>query len=168
MAVLTSTGITFSDATSTTTNLIPAGTQMLFFQTNAPTGWTKQTTHNNKTLRVVTGNGGGSGGNQAFTTAFANRSFSGTVSVSVGQHTLTQAQMPSHTHTILVGGADDNNHTGNYNGPSDSDAGARGWNRSVRNTGSGQQHSHNASGSLSGATLDVRVQYIDVVVGRKN
>lgn len=168
MAVLTSTGITFSDSTSTSTNLIPSGTYMFFFQANAPSGWTKQTSQNNKALRVVSGTGGGTGGNQAFTSSFAQRSVGGSISVSIGNRSLSTAQMPSHNHSIHVGGADDNNHTGNYNGPSDSDAGPRGWRRSVRNTGSGQAHNHNATGSLSGATIDLRVQYINVIVGRKN
>lgn len=40
----------------------PSGTKMVFFQASAPTGWTQDTTHNNKALRVVSGSGGGSGG----------------------------------------------------------------------------------------------------------
>lgn len=47
-----------------------AGTKMLFQQTAAPTGWTKQTTHNDKALRVVSGTAS-SGGSVAFTTALA-------------------------------------------------------------------------------------------------
>ena len=43
----------------------PSGTSMLFVQSAAPTGWTKQTTHNDKTLRVVTGTVS-SGGSNAF------------------------------------------------------------------------------------------------------
>ena len=42
-----------------------SGTKMLFQQSTAPTGWTKQTTHNDKTLRVVTGTAS-SGGSNAF------------------------------------------------------------------------------------------------------
>jgi hypothetical protein len=105
----------------------PAGTLMLFQQTAAPTGWTKQTTHDNKALRVVTGTAG-SGGSVGFTTAFASQTPSGTVSVSVsagtlgvgigtlavanataggtlsggsvGSTTLATSQIPSHTHSI--------------------------------------------------------------------
>ena len=33
---------------------IPSGTSMLFQQTAAPTGWTKQTTHNDKAIRLQT------------------------------------------------------------------------------------------------------------------
>lgn len=70
----------------------PAGTLMLFQQTSAPTGWTKQTTHDNKALRVVSG-AASSGGSVAFTTAFA-------AGLNAGNTTLTTPQIPSHTHTI--------------------------------------------------------------------
>jgi hypothetical protein len=59
----------------------PVGTLMLFQQTTAPTGWTKETTHNNKALRVVSGSAG-SGGSTAFTSVFTSRTPSGSVSVS--------------------------------------------------------------------------------------
>ena len=53
--------------------VFPAGTKMLFQQTSAPTGWTKVTSGlNNHALRVVSGTAG-SGGNVAFSTAFASR-----------------------------------------------------------------------------------------------
>lgn len=109
---VTSTGITFPDATTQTTAASAAfasGTLMLFQQTSAPTGWTKQTTHNNKALRVVSGTAS-SGGSVAFTTAFASQAVSGNVSVSastgavsapvsIGNTTLTTPQIPSHSHT---------------------------------------------------------------------
>ena len=40
----------------------PSGTVMLFYQAAAPLGWTKQTTQNDKALRVVSGSTGGSAG----------------------------------------------------------------------------------------------------------
>jgi hypothetical protein len=40
----------------------PAGTVILFAQASAPTGWTKQTTNNDRMLRVVNSTGGGIGG----------------------------------------------------------------------------------------------------------
>ena len=73
----------------------PSGTVMLFAQTSAPTGWTKSTSHNNKALRVVSGTSG-SGGSNAFTTAFASRGITsnagnttqgGNISVSLGNTT---------------------------------------------------------------------------------
>ena len=49
-----------------------SGTKMLFQQSTAPTGWTKDTTHNDKALRVVSGTAS-IGGSVAFTTAFASQ-----------------------------------------------------------------------------------------------
>lgn len=81
-------------STTAASSGVPSGTKMLFQQTAAPTGWTKDTTHNNKALRVVSGTAS-SGGSVAFTTAFAT---SRTVSGSVANHTLTESQIPSHDH----------------------------------------------------------------------
>jgi hypothetical protein len=106
---------------------------MLFQQTSAPTGWTKQTTHDNKALRVVTGSAS-SGGSVGFTTAFASQTPAGTVSVSVsagtlgvstgtlavanatatgslsggavGSTTLSLSQIPSHNHSYNRGTTD--------------------------------------------------------------
>ena len=49
---------------------IPDGTKMLFWQPSAPSGWVKDTTHNNKAVRVTSGSGGGSGGENGFTNTF--------------------------------------------------------------------------------------------------
>jgi hypothetical protein len=81
----------------------PAGTKMLFQQSTAPVGWTKDTTHDNKALRVVTGSTS-SGGSVNFTTAFASKAVSGTIGNTtaggtVGGTSLTAAQLPSHNHT---------------------------------------------------------------------
>jgi microcystin-dependent protein len=83
----------------------PSGTKMLFNQTSAPVGWVKDTTHDNKALRVVSGTTGSGGGSVPFTTAFANQNVSDT--------TLTASQIPSHTHTFSGSGT-----TGNAGGHS--------------------------------------------------
>ena len=67
---------------------IPNGSVMVFFQASAPTGWTKVTTQNDKTLRVVSGSGGGTGGDWAMS--------AGETTSQVGAHTHTSA---AHTHT---------------------------------------------------------------------
>ena len=124
--VLTSNGTTWTSAAAG--GGFPAGTAMLFVQTNAPTGWTKSTTHDNKALRVVSG-AASSGGSVAFTTAFASQTPAGSVSTSVtvnnttaggsvstslsaggsvnlsgggsvSAHTLDINQIPSHTHDV--------------------------------------------------------------------
>lgn len=53
--------------------MAPSGTRMLFHQTTPPTGWTKDTTRNDKALRVVSGTVGEDGGTTAFSSVFAAR-----------------------------------------------------------------------------------------------
>lgn len=72
--------------------LVPTGTLMLFQQTTAPVGWTKQTTHNNKALRVVSG-AASSGGANPFTSIFGAGKLTGGTSITI-------AQMPAHQHSI--------------------------------------------------------------------
>jgi hypothetical protein len=88
--VLTSDGTTWTSSAAGGGAAFPSGTVMLFVQTSAPTGWTKSTTHDNKALRIVSGNAS-TGGSVAFTTAFA-------ASLNAGNTTISTAQMPSHTH----------------------------------------------------------------------
>ena len=166
-ARLTSTGVTFSDGTSLTSKygIVPQSAVSIFFQSSAPTNWTKLTTHNDKTLRVVSGTGGGSGGTTQFTSVFPNStlpfSFSGSVTGSVGNHTLSTPQLPVHVHGnggsigLTPSGSGDVS-----SGP--------GWTRTSPGTasqGGGGSHNHpfSASATVSGS-LDLRVQYIDVII----
>ena len=83
---------------------------VLFYNSSAPTGWTKVTTQNNKALRVVSGTGGVSGGSGGtFSAVFASRTPAGTVSggtasVTVsgttGSTALSVAQIPTHLHGL--------------------------------------------------------------------
>jgi hypothetical protein len=75
------------------TQAFPSGTKMSFYQTSAPTGWTKDTTAalNDAILRIVTGDAGVTGGSTAFSTWAAVTSTS--------SYTLATADIPSHTHT---------------------------------------------------------------------
>jgi hypothetical protein len=130
---------------------LPAGTTMTFVQSAAPTGWTKSTTHNNKALRVVSGSAS-SGGSVAFTTAFsAARALSG----STDGHALTIAEIPPHTHTqesMVVGfnfGAGSNFNTTTTN---------------TGSTGGGAAHSH----TLGSGSVNLAVQYVDVIIAVKN
>lgn len=84
----------------------PSGTRMPFQQTFAPTGWTKDTTINERALRVVSGTAG-SGGSVNFTTAFSSQN--------VGSTALTEANLPSHSHTYsgtTSGHSNDHTHSG--------------------------------------------------------
>ena len=143
---------------------VESGTVMLFYQANAPTGWTKQTSQNNKALRVVSGTGGGTGGSNNFTTAFnSSRSTSGG---SVSNHTLTTAQIPSHRHKV-----DTYNEFGNQFGNWTTQGGyrqahANGTRRPPYTSyeGSGNAHNH----GFSNPSLNLNVQYIDVIIAQKD
>ena len=76
----------------------PSGTRMIFQQTAAPTGWTKDTSNTNqRALRVVSGTAS-SGGTVNFTAAFSSsRATSGG---SVNGHTLSTAETASHFHNF--------------------------------------------------------------------
>jgi microcystin-dependent protein len=145
------------------------GTLMLFQQTAAPTGWTKQTTHNNKALRVVTGTAG-SGGTTNFTGVFSSRTPAGTNSAgSVSNHTLTTAQIPSHTHP-LSDTASDNLNSGSfvknisYYNTAQSSPSSTGV-----NAGAGGSHTHGFTNpTFTGTAMDFDVQYVDLIIARKD
>lgn len=160
----------------------PSGTRMLFQQTTAPTGWTKDTTHNNKALRVVSGTAG-TGGTVGFTTAFASQSVSGsisnTVSGSTAGHTLTVSEMPSHSHSITSTARKDGGSPPGGSFPHGSSFGTDtvlsevGLTLSIDNTGGDESHSHDAgtlavSSAFTGTSIDMAVQYVDVIVAQKD
>ena len=128
-------------------NLIPSGTVMLFAQTDAPVGWTKIVAHNDKTLRVVSG-AASSGGTRSFSSVFAT-------GFSTDGHAITIDQMPAHSHlqgvqykTTDAGGS------ATYLIP-----GTSFYSTSTGETGSSQPHSH---------TMNMNVQYVDVILASKN
>jgi hypothetical protein len=173
---LVATGVQFPDNSIQTTaaaSVIPAGTVMLFAQTAAPTGWTKNTsTGNNTALRLVTGTAS-TGGSVAFTTAFASQTPSGTVSVSgsVANHTLTTAQLASHTHTNNA------DQSGCASGATIlAKIGTNNRSNSVVNftntaTGGGNAHNHGltiSSSTFSGNAINLAVSYVDVIRATKD
>ena len=175
MAVLGSTSLTGCNSIPA---FIAAGTVAIFRQSSAPSSWTKDTSsNNNRCLRCVTGTAS-SGGNVAFTTAFAQKGVSGNVStnvstnvsVSVGNHTLSNAQLPLHSHP---NGATGNTNFGAATGPrtisytSSANTGNVGSNQAHNHPGSGNASS-NASSNFSGNSIDLRVQYVDVIQCTKN
>ena len=134
--------------------VIPSGTVMPFFQPNAPTSWTKLTSHNNKALRIVSGTGGGSGGSVAFTSAFTSQGVSG----SVGSTTLTTAQIPAHAHGITLYETETGTTGVTRGGPTYV---ADGF---TNNQGGGGSHNH----SFSGTAINLAVQYIDMILATKD
>jgi hypothetical protein len=164
-------GIVFSNSTTVTTRgwMTPDNTAMFFFQAAAPTHWVKSSTHNDKMLRVVTGNGGGSGGSISFS-SFTGQTYSSPWSSNspTNNHTLTANQIPSHTHSTEGTSLSPfpQNPNGTFNG-GDVNKGT-GWTRSFSATGgvSGpSQHSHpfSASGTTPNLAININVQYIDII-----
>lgn len=150
--------------TATNWSGIPSGTLMLFQQTSAPTGWTKQTTHDNKALRVVSGTAG-SGGSSGFTTVFSNQTPTITLSGwSVGSTTLSESQIPSHSHNL--GG----NWSSLYYRDSPYQPGLRqeSASNSTYTTGGGGSHNHSISGSASSSAITLNVAYVDLIIASKN
>jgi len=164
---------------SSTTNFdvlsgFPSGTKMLFQQTAAPSGWTKDTTTNNKALRVVSGTVG-TGGTHDFTTVFNSAvTFTGTVA----GHAITLNQMPSHVHGVTDPGhfhsltaalsssnrvdSEPNQQNIALNTSINTDVKATGI--SIQASGGNQAHSH----GFTGSAVDFEVAYVDVIIATKN
>lgn len=117
----------------------PAGTKMLFVQTAAPTGWTKDVDQNNKALRIISGTVG-TGGATAFTSVFGSGK-------TAGGTALTIAQLAAHTHVVgtqgsqVVAAGSGVAVANDTDGPSGS-------------TGGGDTHNH---------TLSLDLQYVDII-----
>jgi len=141
---------------------IPAGTRMLFAQSAAPTGWTKDTTHNNKALRVVSGTAG-TGGSLAFTTAFGNRTTASTAAGgTVANHTLSWHEMPVHSHQYVH-----DNLSGNGSGGPGYSSRNRFDTINTGNAGAGWAHAHGFTGAAHAHGLDMQVQYVDIIIATK-
>jgi hypothetical protein len=128
-------------------NVFPSGTSMLFQQSAAPTGWTKQTTHNDKALRLTSGSVG-TGGSSAFSTVFgktATDSFTLTNShlpASISSSAGTAAALSGGSFVALLSGG-----AGTLNG-------------ALNNSGLG--------GNSFQAGMDIRVQYVDFIIANKD
>ena len=161
----------------------PSGTKMLFQQTSAPTGWTKDTSHNDKALRITSGTVG-TGGSVAFETAFASQSVAGSISNSVSgstaSHTLLLSEIPSHNHTGVVQQREDFNPTTGTTTQTPLGFGdTRGGSRAsaspltIDNAGGGGGHSHGAgtlavTSTFTGTAIDLDVNYVDVIIAAKD
>jgi hypothetical protein len=189
-------GLTWTTVTSE--DYIPDGTVMVFFQASAPTGWTKVTSQDDKTLRVVSGTGGGTGGDWAMTSGETTSSSGAHThtgpshthghNLAAGAHTLSTSEMPSHSHAMSHKYQTQIN-PGAF-GPSGSawilqpyqgmnPSGGSGP-QNTASAGSGSSHSHSTSGNISadgtGATSSsgahthtiAAPQYIDVIICSKD
>ena len=171
----------------------PAGTRMLFQQATAPTGWTTDTSENDKALRVVSGSTS-SGGSVAFSSAFISHTPAGSVSTTVSGNTeyttLTTAMLPAHRHFIAAnitgnslgaltasnsarrGGHEEltsNNSEDYHLGGAGSNDATIGRTSSVgSNSGHRHQISMSGSSSFSGTAINLAVRYVDVIIAQKD
>lgn len=165
----------FQNSTTSPTNF----TVWTFYQSAAPTGWTKLTTHDNKALRVVSGTGGGSGGTNSFTSTMSSFVIGGPITSSnaTGNYALASADIPGHTHAgagvILTINPQTFNPDGVFTGYSGGDVAAgSGFTRSgtsgniTGSSGSDGNHNHpfSASGTVPNQTVSIAVQYIDIIL----
>lgn len=142
-----------------------SGTAMLFLQAAAPTGWTRSTTHNNKTLRIVSGTGGASGGTSPFTTVFDNR-------------TLTRANLPNVTITTSQDGAHNHDVPIRFLNARITDSGAfvlvtptsfsSGTVNETTDSVGNHTHSFNLNGGVTQTAINFDVQYVDAIICEKN
>lgn len=138
-------------AGSSTADPVPAGSVVPFYNSAAPSGYTVVAL-NDYALKVVSSSGGVTSGSVAYSTLFAR--------TATDAHTLTTAQIPSHTHnantsaSILVGsGGAIATGTG-----AAAYAGVSATNFATA-TGGGGSHTHD---------LDMRVQTAAVVLATRN
>jgi hypothetical protein len=171
--VLTSNGTNWTSAAAAA---FDSGTVMLFAQTTAPTGWTKNTsTGDNHALRIVTGSAS-SGGSVDFSTAFASQTPTGSVSItavsgSAGNTTLSTPQIPSHSHPVTTTSAG-NQVTSGFSFSNSSTETIQTTNNSTNPAGGGGAHSHpfsfsSGSGTFSGNAINLAVKYVDVIRATK-
>ena len=166
------------------TGIIKSGARILFQQSNAPTGWTKDTAHNDKALRVVSGSVG-SGGSVGFISLLNSGTVRGTVrsrvNGGISNHALSSAQIPSHKHYIFsqhVGyqpaGDSGDLITRNYAGRHIMGKTSNPLEPTVGRTshvGNNQGHNHDHNISVSSAfssTTNLDITYVDVIIATKD
>lgn len=134
----------------------PSGTTMFFVNNSAPLGWTADTTHNDKAIRIVNGSVS-VGGSLGFSSCFASRTPAGTISGT----TLDTSRIPSHTHTekAPATGAPKTSSSGSYSVSTGSGADV-----ATGSTGGGGSHDH----VLTGSAMNFNVAYVDTRMATKD
>jgi len=187
-------GLTWAEVVSE--DFIPNGSVMAFFQSAAPTGWTKVTSQNNKVLRVVSGNGGGTGGTWATSSGVTTNEVGAHTHTSAAHvhsgashthgtsaHTLSTAQLASHSHGLSgsTGSAVSTAYYGNwvnstgFSAASSTTSAAGGGashthgNTAATTPGNGGSTTPGATGSANAHSHTISApQYIDVIICSKD
>lgn len=131
------------------TEQFASGVRLLFPQAAAPTGWTQVLTINDRVLRVVSAAGGGIGGSWTIS------GLTGTV----GSHTLTLNEIPSHSHVIY------DNASGTTTGGGTDFVAPVGSTIGTGNSGGGAGHDHSFSGVFDGTW---RPSYLNTIFASKD
>jgi hypothetical protein len=145
----------------------PVNTKVIFPQATVPVGWVLDTSNNDKAIRIVNTVGGGTGGSSAFSTVFGK--------TATDAHTLTTAEIPSITPSGSVSAPTmtvkvrSNQVTSSGSWPIAMDVGSTGTDTNNIVQASAPTFTGNAFGSGGSHThpIDIRVQYVDCVVGKK-
>lgn len=162
----------------------PSGTRKFFKNATAPTGWVKDSTTYDHTLRIVTTSSLGSGGTINFSSMFASaRDIGGltypgvAATATVGSATM---DIPAHSHTYVgstgtpvnspnsgyyypAGPSSPPTITGWYGAPSAKVSGSAG-------TSGGHTHSLSSTVSVSfgSSTVNMSVKYVDSIICTKS
>ena len=170
MATITNTQLQFSSNNISTGNYhFPTGTVSLFFLSSAPSEWSQVTSQNNKAFRVVSGTGGGTGGNSSFTGCFASRNLGANFNCSInsqsaGSHSMSNNTMAQHSHSVNNAGPTTSI---GYNTRPQGNINVRVGNGASGGAGNGGGHNHptgaNASGSFN-TSINFAVQYVDIIL----
>jgi len=171
--------VTHTDLNTVTTPAFPAGTRMLFQQSSAPTGWTKDTSHNDKALRVVSGSAVGGGTNPLSSLdATAVGTVSSSISGATASKILSISHMPAHTHTGNVdlrtnweAGSSSKSPVGTGSARFDGSGSSPSF--TTNSTGSGAGHTHgvgtlSVTSAFTGTANQLNVAYLDVIVAQKD
>lgn len=163
---------------------IPRNTVMVFHQSAAPLGWTKDvaSTLNNAAMRVVTSTAWASG--KAGATAFDSVFGASKATVS---YALVEADLPAHTHglgSLAIGGESAHTHpqqrwTGGSAGGLEFNVAGENFTPATTDmpsTAAGTSHSHGVSGALANAgsdnahshNLSLDLNYINLIIASKD
>lgn len=176
MSKITASTLVLGDNTTITSkySVIPKNTRMVFYQASAPTGWTTLSLAE-RTIRIVSGTGGGSGGTIDFLVALNNSSSDYNVpltinSLSLGDTTLSTPQIPTHSHNINGGSPDSR-----FGPPTPAGTTRNGMDPSsapTGNYGGGGSHTHpisyTSANASSNLTYDIRVRYSNVLLCQRS
>jgi hypothetical protein len=145
------------------TATFPAGTRMLFCQASAPTGWTQVTTWNDRYIRIVSGNSGGTSGGTT-----GHLPSSGCTLVASHTHTYsgtTGNNNSTHYHSMAASGDPPSGSGVSMHGPGD-------WALVALATTSTESapHTHSYSGTSAANTGAATwiPQFLDVIVCQKS